>query len=252
MKQRIKTALRNSLLAIPYFSRQHNYYNNVLADPFVGWTRIGIPGWCDNSNIKMLDYCMRHIPAGAVIEIGSFCGLSTGIISHTLRRYGKQNPFFSMDDWQFEGFIDTGSVSNVFTHNDWSAYTENLFKLSTALTTKGINHSHIKVQSNEFFNLWSSANTVTDLAGRNVLLGGEIAFAYIDGDHSYAQAKQDFLNIDKFLAPGGYIFFDDSANNSKFGCHKVALEVKELPAYKHIYKRFIARGNTANYCFQKK
>jgi Methyltransferase domain len=44
-----------------------------------------------------------------------------------------------------------------------------------------------------------------DFFGNAVQLGGPIAFAYIDGSHTYEQSTKDFQNVDRYLEPGGFI-----------------------------------------------
>jgi hypothetical protein len=58
------------------------------------------------------------------------------------------------------------------------------------------------------------SRSAIDVFGRNVVLGGSLSFCYIDGNHTYGFAKRDFENKDRFLAPGGFIFFDDSGDGS--------------------------------------
>jgi hypothetical protein len=220
----------------------------ILDDPFIHWIRNGISGWCPDTNIKIIDECMRHLKAGAVVEIGSFCGLSTSIIAHCLRRYQKQNVLYSVDDWVFEGYFDcSGTISGAFTADDWMEYTQAAFKSAVKLTTKNINHSHIQKNSNNFFEAWHAEAVVNDLQGNNQPLGGPIAFAYIDGDHSYEQSKKDFMNVDQHLVKGGFVFFDDSADNVGFGSKDVADEVGRLPNYKLMTPKL----DFVNKCYMK-
>jgi hypothetical protein len=59
--------------------------------------------------------------------------------------------------------------------------------------------------------------------GRAVRLGGPLGFCYIDGNHTFDYAERDFRNADEFLAPGGFLLFDDSADGSEWEvCRVVA------------------------------
>jgi len=75
------------------------------------------------------------------------------------------------------------------------------------------------------------------LFGEDVTLGGKITFCYLDGDHSYDQVKKDYLNIDKILDTGGFIYFDDSdelhrdAGVVKNGCFEVVCEAINTSHY---------------------
>jgi hypothetical protein len=102
----------------------------------------------------------------------------------------------------------------------------------------------IEADSDTFFRRWSAAETATDVFGRNVDIGGSLSFCYIDGNHSYESAKRDFANTDRFLAPGGFIFFDDSGDGSGWEVCKVVEEVLKSGSYDLIAKN-------PNYFFQK-
>tara|TARA_R100001594_G_scaffold13996_4_gene29844 strand:+ start:1671 stop:2489 length:819 start_codon:yes stop_codon:yes gene_type:complete len=54
--------------------------------------------------------------------------------------------------------------------------------------------------------------------------GGDIDFAFIDGDHSYEGVKKDFFNIYPFLSPYGSIAFHDT--NSHIGARKFLIELR--------------------------
>ena len=91
---------------------------------------------------------------------------------------------------------------------------------------------------------WDEKKIVNDLFDRKVQLGGEICFAYIDGDHSYEGAKSDFEKCDKILELGGFLFFDDSADESSWEVKKVIKEVKNSGRYEFVIKN-------PNYLFKK-
>lgn len=220
----------------------------ILEDSFIHWIKNAVSGWCTDLNIKVLDECVKYLKDGAVIEIGSFCGLSTSILAHALRRHAKKNTLYSVDNWFFEGHEQcTGTISGAFTASDWMEHTEASFKLAVKLCAKNINHSHVKLNSDEFFAKWHEQASIQDLNGNTVTLGGDIAFAYIDGDHSYEQTKKDFMNVDAHLVKGGFVFFDDSAENVSFGSKDVAKEVMAMPNYRLVSPDI----ETANRCFIK-
>jgi hypothetical protein len=80
-----------------------------------------------------------------------------------------------------------------------------------------------------------------------VTFGGPIAFAYIDGNHAYDFARRDFENTDRFLVPGGFILFDDSADGSEFEVTRVVQEVLNSDAYEIVAKNpnYLLRKRTA-------
>jgi len=103
---------------------------------------------------------------------------------------------------------------------------------------------HIARESDAFFDAWSRNEDTVDYFGHSVLLGGPIAFAYIDGAYTYEQSFRDFQNVDRFLEIGGYVIFDDSADGSAWGSHRAATEAAALPRYSLV-------GKNPNYCLQR-
>src|SRR3954467_1856909 len=63
------------------------------------WLSYINPGMLVGSNLDLFSYCLDRIPSGAIIEIGSWCGLSLNHILLLLKMKGRENPVFSVDDW---------------------------------------------------------------------------------------------------------------------------------------------------------
>lgn len=103
---------------------------------------------------------------------------------------------------------------------------------------------HIELNSDAFFAAWEANEQRMDYFGNPVRLGGPIALAYIDGNHTYEQSKKDFDNVDRYLEIGGFVIFDDSSISSPFGCKQTAEEAANLDRYECIAK-------TYNYCLRK-
>src|SRR2546423_38623 len=73
-------------------------------DDFLNWLTFINPGMLPPSNLALMSHSIRTMPdAGAVIEIGSFAGLSLNHIIHMMRQVERSNPVFSVDEWHFEG-----------------------------------------------------------------------------------------------------------------------------------------------------
>lgn len=214
-----------------------------ISDEYVNWLCFANAGMLDRGNLYCFDYAMENLPSGApVVEIGSFCGLSTNLLTYYKRRRGRTNPLVTCDRWVFEGseketapggsanyreFVRDSFVRNVrqFSGDDLP-YTVELF-------------------SDEFFDAWREGREERDVFGRRVRLGGPIGFCYIDGNHSYEYARRDFDNADEFLEPGGFLLFDDSADGSGWEVCQVVAEVQESGRYDLIIKN-------PNYLFRKR
>src|SRR5271165_4278397 len=64
-------------------------------------------------NHYLFDHAIRHLPSAApILEIGSFCGLSTNVISHLKRVHGVRNPLVTCDNWQFENVDGRPEIPN--------------------------------------------------------------------------------------------------------------------------------------------
>ncbi len=84
-----------------------------------------------------------------------------------------------------------------------------------------------------------------DVFGREAALGGPISFCFVDGNHTYDFAKRDFTNVDEFLAPGGFILFDDSYDyRNEFGLTPLMREIERNPRYELVAKN-------PNYLFKR-
>jgi hypothetical protein len=204
------------------------YRRGLAADAYVDWLVRMIGGWLEpgHGNLVSFLYAAQHLPVtGAVIEVGSFLGASTNILAYLLHRHAGRRPLFNCDPWCFEGTEEP--IGGVFdaARPEWRAYARDGFLRNTRLfSAPHLPHS-FELGSDEFFALWRRGAETEDLFGRRVALGGPIAFAYVDGNHSYEQARKDVDNVRADLVPGGLLLLDDSADNSPFECRHVVGEL---------------------------
>lgn len=195
-------------------------------------------GWLTQGNVDALYYGLKHTRdvEGRIREIGAFCGMSSNIITLFKRILGIKKKLITIDAWG-KGFTDenqlafTGISQRAFHDYARDSYLERVkFFSSDDLP------SPIKGFSTDIMDLWAKNETLTDLYGTQIDLGGPIAFAFVDGDHSYEVSKLDFENIDRDLSPGGMILFDDSGVRDKRGSSQTAQEVAASGKYKVISK----------------
>jgi hypothetical protein len=215
-------------------------------DEYVDWIRMVNSGMLHEGNLYLFNYCVTNLPSNApIIEIGSFAGLSSNILSHYLRRANKPNSLISIDPWEFEGMNSGATLpgSNVTFRECRETVIEH-FRRNVSLFSADHMPRHVSVTSDEFFELWEKNASITDFFGKETRLGGPISTAYIDGDHTYEQSFKDFRNVDRFLEVGGYIIFDDSADWSDWGSRKAAQEAARWPSYRLVVYN-------PNYCIQK-
>lgn len=177
-------------------------------DELLKWLTFANAGMLHPGQLHLLDLAVRLLPGDEpVVEIGSFCGLSTNVISHLLAKHGRENPFFAVDPLVFDGEAEAdGAV-------DFEGYRrlvgEQFERNVRFWSGDRLPQTH-RLTSDEFFDAWAARERRTDAFGREVELGGPLAFCFVDGAHTYEQARRDFENTDRFLVSGGLVLFDDS------------------------------------------
>jgi hypothetical protein len=219
----------------------------LVKDTYLPWLCRVVGGWLevDHGNLRAMDYAIQNMPTeGAVVEIGTFLGRSALAMSYLSYRHQRTNPIFICDPWNFEGTEEKiGGFFDAATP-EYADYAREVFKLNIA-TFSTHNPAHaIEAFSDAFMSDWDSNKIVSDVFDNPIQLGGPIAFAYIDGAHTYEATRTDFESVHRHLLPGGFILFDDSARNSGFGSTQAALEVLRHSDYELVY-------TTPNYFFRR-
>ena len=234
--------IRKIYYGIRRLLRPTKYYS----DDFTQWLAFYNAGMMDSGNPYLFNWAIQNLPSNKpIVEIGAFCGLSTNMITHFQRMHSKTNPFYSVDAFDYDPQRSMLKISGVdLTFFDFNEKVLNQYKANVELFSRQNMPIAIKAFSQEFFDTWKTKTTVEDLFGKRITLGGEISFAYIDGDHSYEGAKFDFENFDKILEVGGFVLFDDSADESNWPVKKVIREVKRSNRYEVVFKN-------PNYLFRK-
>lgn len=210
-------------------------------------------GMLTEGNIYLFDLALKSIPSeGSVIEIGSYGGLSTNLTTYLLQKYNKSNPFFTCDAWLYEGYDDHSGLSSEYVdgridlaRTSYMDHIKQSFIHSTLLLSANKLPYSIHSTSEFFFEHWQLNKKAIDVFGRTCQLGGDICFAYIDGDHSLAAAGLDFDNVCRHLVKGGYILFDDSADHLNFGSAKLMNKIKDDSRFEVVMKN-------PNYLLRKK
>ena len=214
----------------------------------LSWLSLANAGMMDRGNVACFDYAVRNLPSNApMIEIGSFCGLSTNAITYLKQVHGVRNALITCDKWIFEGSEegDTLDPTSTISHAAYRDFVKRTFRENVLMFSGSDLPYTIESFSDEFFDLWSEGETQEDVFGRPVSLGGPISFCYIDGNHTYEFAKRDFVNADRFLEKGGFILFDDSGDGSGWEVCDVVREVTASGRYELI-------SHHPNYFFRKR
>jgi len=148
-----------------------------------------VPGFLGENEARFLGLLAACIPAqGAIVEIGSFKGRSTVMLAKVASHYGM-GPIISIDPHSH--ILSTGRDSD--THP--STYDDFL----TSLRGAGVER-HVEIHrafSKEVSRAWNRS----------------IRFLWIDGDHSYEGAREDFDGFMPFVSPMGVVALHDALNN---------------------------------------
>jgi len=207
-------------------------------DEYLRWMIQMVGGWLsiNDGNCHCFSHAIRHMPeGGAVIEIGSFLGVSVSALSYLLLRHGRTSRLFNADPWMFEetekpigGFFDAAS-------REYRDYCVETYKRNISLFAGRNPPTTVEAMSDDFFLQWSQRAEVVDVFGNRTRLGGPISFAYIDGAHTYEAAQRDFENVVRDLLPGGFVLFDDSNPRLSFGCVQSAAEAASTPGFRRVF-----------------
>jgi hypothetical protein len=217
-----------------------------ITDEYLNWLCFANAGMLDRGNLYLMDFALSRIKSSSpLVEIGSFCGLSTNVLTYYKWKRGLKNRLITCDRWDFEiGDADRERVAgSPLLHSDYKRFVRDSYLRNTDLFSAADLPYTIEATSDEFFGQWGREEAVQDIRGRALQLGGAICFCYIDGNHTYENAKRDFLNCSAFLEPGGFILFDDSANEA-FGVRRLMPEVVNSVQYRLV-------ATNPNHLFQK-
>src|SRR5215204_312465 len=201
-------------------------------------------GWLERGNLYCFDYAIRNLPSESpLIEIGSFCGLSTNLLTYYKGLHSVKNKLINCDKWVWG---DTGNIGNSsFTYPEYLHFARDIYIRNVTMFSRSDLPYTVEQFSADFFELWRRGEKLQDVFGRTIQLGGHISFCYIDGNHAYEYAKRDFEDADEFLEPGGFILFDDSADGTTWEVARVRDEVIATGRYETVMKN-------PNYLFRKK
>jgi hypothetical protein len=224
-----------------------DYLNTkTTSDEYINWLTYANAGMLLRGNIYSMRFAIERLPSESpVVEIGSFCGLSTNVMSYLLSVQGKKNKLISCDKWLFESAENGGNIGNSqISHHHYREFVKSTFMRNAEFFSANNKPYTIERTSDEFFALWEKREMTCDVFGRNISLGGKICFCYIDGNHTYEFVKRDFDNVDQYLELGGFVLFDDSSDRDPFGLTRLMTEIRRNQNYELVMKN-------PNYLFKK-
>lgn len=245
MRQLLKQILRKIWPSQPAFIDASDEFIEHLC-----WVN---PGFLHRGNVYAISHSIKNMPPQtSIIEVGVFCGLSTNVISYFRKLHNREDALiFNTDIWQLYGYDPGQQIGTTgITKEKYRDHLIATYQSNVDFFSKSEGISTFEMHSDDFFNSWGKALTKEDLRGQRVQLGGHIGFAYIDGSHLYNQVKGDFLNVKDKLVKGGFILFDDSADDVYIpnDC-EVSVLMKEISRdYAHEFELVL---KNPNYLFRR-
>jgi hypothetical protein len=194
-----------------------------------------VPGWLEKGHLYCFNYAIKNLPNDLpILEIGTFAGLSTNTILYYLHKHQKPNSLITTD-WYWQDIKKDEKVCTLDNPLLCRNFLKESFIRNVSFFNPNANIKSSDLPTDDFFEAWDTKE-VNNLFGDKFKPTGNIAFAYIDGNHIYEYAKRDFENVDKILVKGGFILFDDSADYTNWGSKTVAQEAVKTGKYKTIRK----------------
>lgn len=241
MKTLLARALRKAALGLSPSSNQIE-----IIDPYIRFLCYANAGMLNIGNLYLMEYALCHLPNDApILEIGSFCGLSANVLTHLKQKHLIANRLITCDAWILEEMQrgEKTVANSELLFADYASFVRESYLRSTNIFSRGDLPFTIQATSDVLFAQWRANQSVHDIRGREIALGGPLSFCYIDGNHTYDAAKRDFLNCDEFLATGGFLLFDDSSVG-EFGVARLVSEILKMG-------RFELVGKNPNHLFRK-
>jgi hypothetical protein len=88
-------------------------------------------GMLHRGNLYCFRYALERLPSSApIVEIGSFCGLSTNIITYYKEVLSSKNKLINCDPWDygFKGLDHAPIGSSSITGNEWGEFAKVTFE----------------------------------------------------------------------------------------------------------------------------
>lgn len=211
-----------------------------ISNPYTQWLNSANAGWLNAGNLLGFETGVRTCPPGtSMVEVGSYLGLSTNLISYYKRVHGRTERLVTCDCWS--PYVPKDAVPNpqLFKQFTKQTYIANIQMFSSTDLPWTV-----EATSDAFFGAWDQQRVTADVLNRRLQLGGPIGFCYIDALHSYEASWKDFSNCDKHLVVGGSVLFDDSSDESNWGVKQTIARIKTLPNYELVLQN-------PNYMFRK-
>ena len=190
-----------------------------------------IYGESNEHKIAAMMAVFSSAPRGDVIEIGALVGKSASVLSWLARRYQTGNVLV-IDPWQSEAArqYDSPDTVRVDMVGEWEyEMLPQGFVINTLPIGLG-NFNYLRQESAKGFEIFRQNRSAVSAAFGKVDYQGRIAVIHIDGNHDYAQVRQDCELWLPLLVGGGWLILDDYVWAHGDGPHRVGNALLEWRA----------------------
>ncbi|WP_124951193.1 class I SAM-dependent methyltransferase [Sulfuriferula thiophila] len=169
-----------------------------------------IYGESNEDKIAAMMAIFATVPKGDVVEIGSLVGKSAAVLTLLARRYGVGN-VLAIDPWQAEAAMqhDSPDIVRVGLANEWKYEVPPQDFVINLLPVGLGNLNYLRQESIKGCEFYKDNRTVISPAFGRVEYQGKIGIIHIDGNHDYAQVKQDCELWMPLLVTNGWLILDD-------------------------------------------
>ena len=166
-----------------------------------------VSGMSDNDKIAAMIEVARHVPAGDIVEIGSWWGRSAALMTLLSHHHGLGS-VLCVDPWspnalaQGVAILDQASLAMDMDE------ALRIFEINLAPIAGG-RVNYLRAPSVEGAGRYGPGLTIETPAFGLTRYVGQIALLHIDGNHALEHVAEDAKAWIPHMAPGGWIVFDD-------------------------------------------
>jgi hypothetical protein len=164
------------------------------------------PGQCDDTKLEGLVAIFRHMPAGDIVEIGTFWGRSAVALAFLANHYRTGN-LLCVDPWRKEDLRQgIPQLDAVFGDTPMEEIFE-AFRINLAPFSSHANYC--RARSEDAAAVYAAERCFTTEDFGRTDYTGQIALLHIDGNHALDAVRSDIRAWTRFVRPEGWIVFDD-------------------------------------------
>ena len=121
---------------------------------YMNWLTFANAGMLARGNVFCFHYAIQKLMSESpIVEIGSFCGLSTNMITYLKEKYAVKNPLLTCDRWLFEG-AEQGRMlgdSMTITHDEYRLFVKETYIRNVRMFSRYDLPYTMEMLSDEFF-----------------------------------------------------------------------------------------------------